>query len=84
MYICPLCNGFDTKRIICRNCQNELIDSGKISDYYDDYSAYMEIDELKLENGHPDDWKNHICFHLFSCLTCGHDEVVSVKEGENE
>lgn len=80
MFICPLCNGIHTKNISCPSCQQPLHDSGKVSDYYDDYSAYMDIDGLKLENGYPDDLKKRICFHLFSCTSCGHDQIVEVYE----
>lgn len=80
MFICPLCNGFDTKNVTCPTCHQTLHDSGKVSDYFDDYSAYMDIDGLKMENGFPDDLKEHICLHLFSCTSCGYDQIVQIDE----
>lgn len=32
---------------------------GKVSDYFDDYSVYMEIDQLKVENGYFSDLVNY-------------------------
>ncbi|WP_307872032.1 hypothetical protein [Priestia megaterium] len=53
---------------------------GKVSDYFDDYSAYMEIDQLKVENGYPGDLANHQCIHLFYCSTCHSEELKQIQE----
>lgn len=49
-------------------------------DYYDDYSPYMEIDLMKMEDGYPDTFKDHKCPHLFGCSSCLRNEVVLIKE----
>ncbi|WP_330849040.1 hypothetical protein [Priestia megaterium] len=53
---------------------------GKVSDYFDDYSAYMEIDQLKVENGYPSDLANHQCIHLFYCSACHSEELKQIHE----
>ncbi|MCA1039343.1 hypothetical protein LCM00_07545 [Bacillus infantis] len=83
MSVCPACNGLENISKSCPKCGNGMDDSGKIMDFYDDYSAYMPADQLKLEDGYPDDYKNKECPHLLSCPNCGDDEVAFVKEQEN-
>lgn len=80
MAICPICNGFKDIKITCSLCGNELNDTGRIMDYYDDYSAYMPIDQLKMEDGYLSDFANSECPHLLKCPVCGHDEVKLIKE----
>ncbi|WP_434223152.1 hypothetical protein [Priestia flexa] len=80
VHICELCNGLSTLSEYCKVCGYELSDMGKISDYFDDYSAYMEIDELKLENGISNDYVQHICTHFFYCQRCQHEEIKFIKE----
>jgi len=64
----------------CKTCGEVLGDMGKVSDYFDDYSAYMEIDQLKVENGYPSDLANHQCIHLFYCSTCHSEELKQIQE----
>ena len=53
MAICPICNGLETIEFQCERCSQKMEDLGKISDYFDDYSPYMEIDWMRLEDGFP-------------------------------
>jgi hypothetical protein len=80
MSVCPLCNGLRAIKITCDHCGNEMYDRGKIMDYYDDYSPYMEIDLLKMEDGYPDTYSQHQCPHLYSCLNCAKDKIIFIKE----
>ncbi len=80
MSICPICNGLQEIHAVCPSCGKIVHDAGRIMDYYDDYSAYMPIDQLKLEDGYPDDLINQKCPHLFYCISCGHDQVIMVKQ----
>lgn len=80
MSICPLCNGLRAIKIICERCGNEMNDRGKVMDYYDDYSPYMDIDVMKMEDGYPDTYSQHKCPHLYSCLNCLKDEIILIKE----
>lgn len=80
MTICPICNGFEQFKGKCSMCGNELKDTGRIMDYYDGYSAYMPIDQMKLEDGYQNDYVKKECPHLLTCPICGQDEVRLIKE----
>lgn len=79
MGICPLCNGFKEIQINCQ-CGSKMVDSGREMDFYDDYSAYMEIDHLKLEDGYPNSFSSNQCPHLFTCVSCQRDQVLLIDE----
>ncbi|ANB59266.1 hypothetical protein [Anoxybacteroides amylolyticum] len=80
MTICPLCNGLRAFHFFCPRCQTEMEDQGKVTDYFDDYSPYMEIDVMKQVDGYPMTRRNHECVHLFSCPYCQNEEVRFIKE----
>lgn len=80
MPICPICNGLRTINIRCKHCGNEMLDRGKVMDYYDDYSPYMDIELMKMEDGYLDTHAQHKCPHLYSCQNCLNDEIVFIKE----
>lgn len=80
MGICPNCNGFEIVRFQCPSCGAMMDDSGRIMDFYDDYSPYMEIDDLKLEDGYSNTFSQNQCPHLMSCLQCGRSEVKFIQE----
>lgn len=80
MGICPLCNGLRSIKVNCKRCNSQMIDRGKIMDYYDDYSPYMDIDTMKMEDGYPDTFKKQKCPHLYYCSHCLNVEVILVKE----
>ncbi len=82
MYICPLCNRLDDELndVECPECSRKMQDEGKVMDYFDDYSAYQEIEDMKLVDGYPDDRKAHQCPHLFYCLACGKKETRLINE----
>ncbi|WP_075981552.1 hypothetical protein [Bacillus massilinigeriensis] len=80
MGICPVCNGFEHIDKTCPSCGNQLEDSGRIMDFYDDYSPYMPIDQMKLEDGYPNDFSNKECPHFLTCASCGYSSVLLIKE----
>jgi hypothetical protein len=55
-------------------------DKGKITDYLDDYSAYMDIDIMKLFDGNVNSLEGHQCIHYFYCPTCQHEETNAINE----
>jgi hypothetical protein len=77
---CPLCNGLTFITHQCKNCYINMDDFGKVMDYYDDYSAYLETDIQKQTDGDPQSVEQHVCQHLLSCSQCGSDEVVAIYE----
>ncbi len=80
MGMCPVCNGFEDVQAMCRDCGSKMEHEGREAEYYDDYSPYMPIDMMKLEDGYPADFKDGECPHLFACRNCGSDKVVMIKE----
>ena len=68
---CPLCNGLSIE-YICKKCDMNMEDYGKVMDYYDDYSAYLEI-HAKTKGRGCHQRKTNICKHLLSCSQCGKD-----------
>lgn len=80
MGICPICNGISDLEVYCKNCNYVMEEKGRLMDFYDDYSAYMEIDQLKLEDGYPTTYSNKQCPHLYYCNHCENEQVVLIKE----
>jgi len=80
MSICPICNGFREVYLLCANCGEPMLESGRLIDFFDDYSAYMEIDLMMLEDGYPDTNSAKKCPHLYQCLACERDEIIFIKE----
>ncbi|WP_227937882.1 hypothetical protein [Alkalihalobacillus deserti] len=80
MGMCPICNGMNSLGLTCDTCQQELIDYGKVMDYYGDYEAYMPIDLNKYSNGILNDLKDELCPHYIICNKCGNTTVYLVKE----
>ncbi|WP_462408887.1 hypothetical protein [Neobacillus sp. Marseille-QA0830] len=80
MSICPVCNGMREVYVLCPDCGQPMLESGREMDYYDDYSAYMEIDLMKMEDGYPESKTGHKCPHLFRCPSCLKDETIFINE----
>ena len=80
MSICPLCNGLREMYLLCTNCGEQMLDSGRLIDFFDDYSPYMEIDLMKMEDGIPDTNSGQKCPHLYTCPSCHNDDVIIIKE----
>lgn len=80
MGVCPLCNGLIQSSVECPSCGQQLDDNGKMMDYFDDYSAYMPIEQMKLENGYLYDYQKEECLHYFTCPQCGYNKIQTIKE----
>jgi hypothetical protein len=80
--VCPLCNQMETRSEECERCHLLMDDRGRIMDYFDDYSAYLDIDGMKQVDGYEDDGQNHQCPHIFYCTQCTHNQVLLVNEVE--
>lgn len=79
MSYCKLCNGMSEIIYSCPQCNSDLVDVGRIYDYFDDYSAYMDIDLIKLVDGNPTSSKKNECVHLFKCEDCNVDLQVKIE-----
>ncbi|WP_096201503.1 hypothetical protein [Bacillus sp. FJAT-45350] len=79
-HMCPLCNGMEPVRISCTNCSTALEDKGRIIDYFDDYSAYLDIDDMKKIDGIQNDYSEHQCPHILYCPNCHSESTLLVKE----
>ncbi|HLT56330.1 MAG TPA: hypothetical protein VK057_09525 [Bacillota bacterium] len=80
MDVCPLCNGLETIRIQCPQCQSPMEDQGKITDYFDDYSPYLDIEIMKVTDGNPRSLEEHQCLHYFYCSRCKYEEIKGIQE----
>jgi hypothetical protein len=68
--ICPLCNSLTDAEEDCPACGQPLIDSGRLMDYFDDYSAYLEIEGMKRFDGIAADLMDAQCPHVLFCSSC--------------
>ena len=66
--------------LLCTHCGEQMVDSGRLIDFFDDYSPYMEIDLMKMEDGFPDSNSGQKCPHLYTCPSCHNDDVIFIKE----
>lgn len=82
MSMCPLCNGLENFEISCNKCNKIMVDKGRILDYFDDYSAYLDIEGMKLFDGISDDRKEHQCPHIFYCQHCHLEKTILIQEIE--
>ncbi|MFA9557248.1 hypothetical protein ACERII_08095 [Evansella sp. AB-rgal1] len=80
MALCPVCNGLDKIKQQCTSCESLMDDQGRYLDYFDDYSAYMPIDLMKMIDGISSDQQQNLCPHLVMCPTCNKDELIMIKE----
>ncbi|WP_284637899.1 hypothetical protein [Paenibacillus silviterrae] len=78
-YGCPVCNGLEELSFPCEQCREALDDQGRLSDFYDPYSPYRPIDDIKLTNGY-EDLSTHQCIHLGRCSHCHRSYTLAVQE----
>ncbi|SHK15408.1 hypothetical protein [Paramaledivibacter caminithermalis] len=74
--ICPLCNGLQEYEVECEECKGKMIDKGRMSDYYDNYSSYLDMNITELIDGVQSDK----CVHLFSCSDCKNDKRITIDK----
>ena len=74
--ICPICNTLENVMIPCENCGDIMIDQGRICNFYDNYSSYLDFDITeKIDN--VDHTK---CVHLYHCKSCDSDKRVAISK----
>lgn len=74
MKACALCNGIVEYKGLCSRCGDSTLDQGRYYDFYDEYSAYMDIKHVQLADGIPNSSCSDTCLHLFTCIRCGEEE----------
>lgn len=67
MSLCPLCNQLREPMVRC-SCGSFMLNSGPVTDYYDPYSPYFNME-----------FESTVCHHLFTCPECGQDTVIGVN-----
>lgn len=77
--ICMVCNGLTRLQATCPTCHQLLDDTGRLADYFGDYSPYREIDDSKLTNGLLD-LQQHLCLHVTWCPLCRKEHLVALTE----
>lgn len=80
MSVCPLCNGLSSLSLTCPNCHHQLDDQGKLTDYFDDYSSYLDMNITKMVDGDSVSLQEDRCVHYFYCPQCHYEQVQAVKE----
>ncbi|OIJ08301.1 hypothetical protein BKP35_17740 [Anaerobacillus arseniciselenatis] len=80
MSLCPLCNGMASVETKCSTCHNQMNDQGRLLDYFDDYSAYLDIDGMKLFDGIENDAREQKCPHVFYCTNCDKENTILIQE----
>ena len=64
---CPLCNSLISLHQVCPQCNQALLDGGRVEDFLGPYAPYEELDT---------DWEP--CTHLIYCPACGQDWRVAI------
>jgi hypothetical protein len=80
MYVCPACNGLKTVEKSCEVCNGMMHDVGRVVDYLDDYSPYLEDEGLKLVDGVVESKASHLCVHVLHCPSCDSESKISIQE----
>ncbi|MRG86904.1 hypothetical protein [Salinibacillus xinjiangensis] len=80
MYVCPVCNGLTNMEKTCQVCSGQMVDRGRLIDYFDDYSPYLEDEDAKLVDGFLETKSNHLCVHVYHCLSCDSEVEVTIEE----
>lgn len=80
MSICPVCNGLKQVTMNCPTCYGRMEEKGRVMDYFDQYSPYMPIDQLKMNDGYENNLLEKKCPHLFFCENCETDTVMFISE----
>jgi hypothetical protein len=65
--VCPVCNAIYEPKFLCEKCKVPLKEKGRISDFFDPYSA-----EMPIEN-------EGYCCHVYSCDQCKEEFRYRIK-----
>jgi hypothetical protein len=77
MSFCPNCNGMTENIYTCSECAVEMMDNGKVVDYLDNYSPYLDMSILEQVDGIQQS-PTASCIHLYSCASCMKENRIEV------
>ncbi len=75
MYECGLCNGWGETQRSCPKCEGRMKDQGRVTDFLDEYSPYLDLTYTDLVDGDIDSSLQDECVHLFVCEACGLQDI---------
>ncbi|WP_281976132.1 hypothetical protein [Halobacillus litoralis] len=75
MQECGLCNGWAESERHCPRCNGMMIDQGRVTDFFDDYSPYLDQKYTDLVDGELYSSVAEQCVHLFVCEDCGLNDI---------
>lgn len=74
--VCPVCNTLENVMVHCKECGAIMVDKGRICDYYDNYSSYLDFDITeKIDNV-----DHSKCVHLYYCEDCNNDKRIAISK----
>lgn len=76
--LCPVCNNLFEIRKKCITCGRVMVNAGTVYDFYDPYSAYLELDVYAGNNKYLAD---NYCVHLYTCRHCCLDLFFKFRKG---
>lgn len=72
---CGICNGWAASERPCPKCEGTMRDQGRVTDFLDDYSPYLDQKYTNLVDGDLDSSATDECVHLFVCEDCGLNDI---------
>lgn len=67
--ICPVCNNIEIKYCNCEMCSAIMEDKGIKQEFFDDYTANMEINDNEI-----------FCVHIYQCSNCNYYKKIKVNK----
>ena len=74
--LCPLCNGIIEYTKKCSKCGLDMEDKGRMQDYLDNYSPYLNYSITDMVDGEGP----NVCKHIFVCPICGISSSVNIDK----
>ncbi|MBA2174587.1 hypothetical protein H0266_06650 [Halobacillus locisalis] len=72
---CGLCNGWVEDNKPCPRCKGTMYDRGRVTDFLDEYSPYLDLDYTDLVDGELNSSVTEECVHYFVCEECGFHDI---------
>ncbi|TGB05316.1 hypothetical protein [Halobacillus salinus] len=72
---CGMCNGWLEEKKPCPRCDGTMYDKGRVTDFLDEYSPYLDAKYTDLVDGDKDSSNTDECVHMFVCNKCGFQDI---------